>query len=113
MNSIKAEWIVAIVELASDEPLIEAAYVFGSRAKNKARADSDLDLAFIISGQNNDERFANWIFEKQRWQERLERSIAVDIDMECALSDDNVVMPAVLHHGIQIYPAQNAFHDIA
>lgn len=105
MSAIKQEWISAICDFAASEPLIEKIYIFGSRARNEAREDSDLDLGLFLTGQSHGEKMANWFFEKQRWHEILSKQIPVKLDLQCALSDDAVVMPAVLDHGILIYQA--------
>jgi predicted nucleotidyltransferase len=59
----------ALQKWASIHPTIDKLYVFGSRAKGTARADSDLDLAFDFTGV--DEPLAELIDNAARWKAEL------------------------------------------
>lgn len=104
MNPLPETWTAAIWQLGNSEPLIAQIWLFGSRAKRTNRNDSDLDLAFMVTGKTHGEAFANWCFEAETWEARLSAAIPVKLDLRCAFPDDDIVMPAVKSHGIKIYP---------
>lgn len=104
MNPLPEEWAAAIWQLGDNEPLIIHIWIFGSRAKQTHHADSDLDLAFMVAGKTVAESFANWAFEAESWETTLSEVIPVQLDLQCAFPDDEIVMPAVIEHGIRIYP---------
>jgi len=54
INKIIEEYVSAV---AKQTPGLIKAYVFGSFAKNIQGADSDIDIALIIDGLNDDDRF--------------------------------------------------------
>lgn len=98
-------WVDKIATWAASEPLIEAAYLFGSRVKGTHHVDSDLDVAVIVAGFDDGERLGNSIFEKPRWILELQSQLPVKLHLQCAMDDDVVVMPAVRDHGRLIYSA--------
>ncbi|WPL12666.1 nucleotidyltransferase domain-containing protein [Thiorhodovibrio litoralis] len=54
------------------EPLVKKAYVFGSRARDDYKDDSDLDIAVEIQPLLGDENLlATWIFEAEELKARL------------------------------------------
>ena len=110
MNPLPETWTDAICRLGDSEPLIKEIWVFGSRAKQTNRAKSDLDLAFIVAGRDNDEAFSNWCFEGQAWEARLAEHIPVKLHLQPTFSDDGIVMPAVRDHGVKIYPRKLGLH---
>jgi hypothetical protein len=105
---VEPSWIDEIAAWAAGEPLIEAAYLFGSRVKGTHRDDSDLDVAVIVAGADDGERLGNAIFEKPRWIATLQPQLPVTLHLQCAMDDDIVVMPAVREHGRMIYRAEVA-----
>jgi predicted nucleotidyltransferase len=104
MSALPEDWKTAIWQLGQSEPLISQIWVFGSRAKQTNHAQSDLDLAFFVAGENDGEAFGNWCFEAVGWQAKLALLIPVELHLHPAFSDDEIVMPAVIDHGIKIYP---------
>lgn len=102
---VERDWLDAIRAWALGEPLIEAAYVFGSRVKGTNRDDSDLDVAVFVAGADDGERLGNAIFEKPRWIATLQPQLPVTLHLQCAMDDDVVVMPAVRDHGRLVYKA--------
>ncbi|NNG59788.1 nucleotidyltransferase domain-containing protein [Sphingomonas paucimobilis] len=104
-DGVDAAWVERIATWAAGEPLIEAAYVFGSRVKGTYRDDSDLDVAVIVAGADEGERLGNAIFEKPRWIATLQPQLPVKLHLQCAMDDDIVVMPAVRDHGRLVYKA--------
>lgn len=106
-GAVDDTWIEAIRAWAAGEPLIEAAYVFGSRVKGTHADGSDLDVAVIVAGADDGERLGNAIFEKTRWAAELQPRLPVKLHLQCAMDDDVVVMPAVRDHGQLVYSARD------
>lgn len=52
---LRPHWSAAIGEWAGRQPLVIEIYAFGSRVKGGYRPDSDLDLAFVVDGQDDGE----------------------------------------------------------
>jgi predicted nucleotidyltransferase len=63
LDAILAEW-------AAKQPEILSLFVFGSRARGDARADSDLDLAFELDN-TREPQLAVLIATRARWQREL------------------------------------------
>ena len=103
MERISDNWIVAIQQWASNEPLVQEAYIFGSRARGVARPDSDLDIAIKLFGDTEEQRTENWIFEGERLTGNLVSQLPVTVDLEAIGEGDLVLQPAVLAHGILIF----------
>lgn len=104
-EAIDETWINVLRIWAASEPLIEAAYVFGSRVKGTHRTDSDLDVAVIVAGADDSERLGHDIFQVPRWTARLQPLLPITLHLQCAMDDDVVVMPAVRDHGRLVYSA--------
>lgn len=107
-QGVHPDWPAVICAWAASEPLIEAAYLFGSRVKGTDRDDSDLDVAVIVGGADEGERLGNAICEKPRWIANMQPQLTVKLHLQCAMEDDLVVMPAVRDHGRLIYQAYSA-----
>ena len=105
MNPLPETWTDAICRLGHSEALIREIWIFGSRTKQTNHAQSDIDLAFIVDGKDNEEAFGNWCFEREAWQAKLAAHIPVKLHLQPTFSDDGIVMPAVLDHGIRLYPS--------
>jgi predicted nucleotidyltransferase len=90
-----------VAEWAASEPLVEAAYLFGSRAKGFNRPDSDLDVALKVSG--DDEGFTNWISEASGLRKSLGNLLPVPVDLQMMHSLDAKVTPAVREHGTLVF----------
>lgn len=111
---IEEEWVEVICRWAKSEPLITTVYLFGSRVKARHGADSDLDVAVVLAGQDDDEflivpgeddneLLGNWITKKAEWVTALQRELPVKLDLQLASHDDVIVMPAIKDHGIVIF----------
>lgn len=82
---------------ASDEPLVREAYIFGSRARQTNRPDSDLDVAVKVVAQPGDGReYACWMFEGEQLTSRLQARLPVKLQLEWY---DPIETPHV-HRGI-------------
>ena len=103
MEQISDTWIVAIQQWAGNKPFVQEAYIFGSRAKGVARPESDLDIAIKLSGETEDKRTENWMFEAERLTKGLVSQLPVTVDLQAIGEGDLVVRPAVLEHGIVIF----------
>jgi predicted nucleotidyltransferase len=47
IQGLSAQEFKIVLEVLSREPLLERAYVFGSRAKGNYKVNSDVDLALV------------------------------------------------------------------
>ena len=103
MEQISDTWIAAIQQWASNESLVQEAYIYGSRAKGVARPDSDLDIAIRLSGDTEEQRTENWIFEGEQLTSGLDSLLPITVHLEAIGEGDLVVQPAVLEHGILIF----------
>lgn len=83
-EAIKArltDWCVA-------NPFILRAYIFGSRARNDFTAESDLDIALVISPMPTDSNsLGTWIDKSKAWKAELEALLPFKIDLH-QLDDD-------------------------
>ena len=102
-DAVPAAWRFLIREWAARQPRVAAIYVFGSRAKLKHHADSDIDLAVIMDGCSVGEQSANWMFRHDDALSSGELMLPVRVDMWPALESDEKVMPAVREHGRLLY----------
>ena len=65
-----------IIKWVETEPLVKAAYVFGSRARDDFRSDSDLDIAVELNKPPGDEELlATWVCEGDDMQIRVNEAI--------------------------------------
>jgi predicted nucleotidyltransferase len=103
IEQLPAEWREVVHRWAEREPLIVAAFAFGSRAKGVARPDSDLDLAVVVAGADEGERDCNWICEAGGWKNALQSLLPVEVDLWSIGDNDERVRPAVEEHGIQLF----------
>jgi predicted nucleotidyltransferase len=103
MKGLKPEWLAAIVTWAREEPRVAAVFLFGSRARGGYRADSDLDLAVVLTEDENDTASGYAIFAGNRMRVAIAQAIPVSIHLHFAFSEDEVVWPAVQDHGHLLY----------
>lgn len=68
-------------------PQVSRVWLFGSRAKNAHREDSDIDLAIELDGTllRGEDPFTYWMFEKKRLLLPLEALIEGRIDFQLYL----------------------------
>jgi len=68
---------------ATGQPLVSAAYLYGSRVKGTHRVDSDLDVAIEIEPERGDSSAkATWICEKQWLTNSLQSLLPMELHLE-------------------------------
>lgn len=95
--------LTAITEWADACPEIAEVWLFGSRAKDTSRDDSDIDLAVITVGDTVGERLAVYICEAEGWRKRLKLSRETHLHQYDPEFNDRKVGPGVERDGIRIY----------
>lgn len=72
-----------VADWAASEPLVERAWVYGSRVRGGARPDSDLDVAIQLRSRSGDSSaLATWMFEAEGLRERLQKLLQMPIHLE-------------------------------
>lgn len=79
-------------------------YIYGSRARNDFRADSDLDIAISIEANSIDEN-ALLIFmdNSEKWKKELETLIPLEVHLELYNENTNIIKKALEHSSRHIY----------
>lgn len=68
---------------AQNETLVRKAYIFGSRARDDYREDSDIDVAVEINKLPGDENsLATWVFESEKLQKDLSELLPYKLQLE-------------------------------
>ncbi len=85
MNSSEAQEILA--EWAKAKPLVGKLFIFGSRARDDYRPDSDIDIAIVLDmsaadGVDDSGGLATWMFETDGWENELEALLPFKVDLE-------------------------------
>lgn len=105
MSSAKKQRLLEDIEKAAtdvleNEPLIEAAYLFGSHAKGKARLNSDIDIAVLFK---EDIRDSQRIDTQQELFRRLFHALdRSDIDIVCLNRASLLLRHRAIREGIVI-----------
>ena len=103
-DGLPSGWRDRVSGWAITKERIHELYLFGSRAKGDFAEESDVDLAYVLTGEGPGEVLAYSICECGGWQSELERTIGVTVDLQMASPhEDAVVWPAVREHGQLIY----------
>jgi predicted nucleotidyltransferase len=103
MKGVEPTWLASIVQWARADSRVAAVFLFGSRAKGTHRPDSDLDLAVVLTGDEDDSALGYSICKGDEMQARLAAVIPVSVHVNFPLEGDTVVWPAVQEHGQLIY----------
>ena len=80
---MKAEWFAYIECWALNNANVREIWLFGSRAEDRARPDSDIDLAITLmppSG-NHDWALGNYVAKGDEWQRELIAALKWDVDL--------------------------------
>ncbi|MGX6647517.1 nucleotidyltransferase family protein [Maricaulaceae bacterium MS644] len=88
---------------ASNEPEIIRLWIFGSRAKGCHCEESDLDVAVEVGASEHASAEGIFPFRKRRWANDLCDLTGLEIDLWLVCDDDQIVLPAVLDHGLLVY----------
>jgi predicted nucleotidyltransferase len=97
------EWLERLVLWAHVHDRIDKLFVFGSRARGDHRPDSDLDVAVLLTGEEDGERLGYWICMAERWRAQL-ADLPVKVDLQYADPEtDERVWPGVQRDGRLIY----------
>ena len=102
MRVIEQRWRQSIVEWAEHIPKIKHVYVVGSRAKGKARYDSDLDVAIELIDRAN---LGDWVSLSDQWKDELQSKLDVRLHLSRGserLGNPTVAL-AVKKHGLLVY----------
>lgn len=85
---------------AQSKPEIMELWIFGSVVKGKSNPN-DLDLCII------DNTFSigyDGSIPLDDWQIEISNILQLPVDLQIGFHNDNIVWPAVLDHGLKIYP---------
>ncbi len=84
---------------AAKHPEIGSVFLYGSRARDEARPDSDIDLAVEMP-------WTTWFNWHNKFKSDPDLNLGAPIHLECLDEDlgSEVVGPAVKKEGIRLYP---------
>lgn len=101
-----AETLVKVIaDWAKNERLIKRVYIFGSRARNDFKEDSDLDVAVVINKRTGDENvLTTWMCEHRGLESRLDSHIPYKLQLELLDGTNTpVVLKGVTKSHILVY----------
>ena len=97
-------WRDLAAKWAAGKERIHELHLFGSRAKGGFVEESDVDLAYVLTGSDPGEVLAYSICECGGWEAELQALTGFRVQLEMAdRAGDTVVWPAVRDHGQLIY----------
>lgn len=72
-----------VASWAVSEPVVEKAYLFGSRVRGNNRCDSDLDVAIELTPRRGDsDPLTTWIAEATRLRSSISSRIPLTVDLQ-------------------------------
>ncbi|WP_175757666.1 nucleotidyltransferase family protein [Burkholderia cepacia] len=86
---------IAIARWAITKPIIRKVFIFGSRARDDFREDSDLDIAIEIDGVNGN-ALATWMFDTKPWHAEISALVPFEIDLEFFDEDETPIIKAAI-----------------
>jgi predicted nucleotidyltransferase len=99
------EWMSSLLEYLAAQPDVVAAYVFGSVAQGRARPQSDVDIAVLLSADLDEEtRFDRRL--RLGWE--VERLIGRQTDLVVLNDAPPLLQHQVLKHGRLIFERDRA-----
>lgn len=103
-DGLTSGWRERAAAWAAGKERVLELHLFGSRAKGDHVEESDVDLAYVLTGSDPGEVLAYSMFECGDWAGELEALIDAPVHLELAdPMTDIVVWPAVREHGQLIY----------
>lgn len=104
-----------VASWAKSQPIVEKAYLFGSRAKGNAKCDSDLDVAIELTPRRGDSGpLATWIAEAAHLRTSISSHIPLTVDLQWhGDAIDTPVVHAGLAGGSRIVYERSAQPDAA
>jgi predicted nucleotidyltransferase len=79
----------AIQKWAAATPQVLEVRLFGSRAKGRARADSDVDLAVTVGGSKGATVPGNYVALANLWENHLRQATGLDVHIKQYNSTDS------------------------
>lgn len=102
---MKVELLKEIIKKwAESEPLIKEVYIFGSRARNDYRENSDIDIAVKIENRPNDDSpLATWLYEGNNLKNRLSKLLPYELQLEYLDNKTKTVLSGIKESSILVY----------
>jgi predicted nucleotidyltransferase len=103
---LSAEQVTTIRQWAESTPQIGEVWLYGSRAKGAARADSDVDLAVVIASTEQrvgDYSSGVYMSYRREWQQRLVELLGLPAHVELKDGETDVTAWAE-EQGVRLYP---------
>jgi len=81
---MRPEWVAGIRAWAAANPNLAEIWLFGSRAKNRARSDSDVDLGLVLqlAEGSHDWALGNYLAVGNGWRQDLEAIVGRHVSLE-------------------------------
>jgi predicted nucleotidyltransferase len=97
---LEPERIIALRSWAANNNTIREFWLFGSRAKDTAKPDSDFDLAIYLMPEtdNTNWTFAKFVEYQGLWKKQLERIVARPISL-CVIEPGEELFDEVMTTG--------------
>ena len=100
---------IIVGQWAAENALVRKVYIFGSRARDDFRADSDLDIAIQVNQAPQDgSEYSTWFYFSQELKESLQLLLPYTLQLEWY---DPIGTPTVhlgiLESSILVYEQQN------
>ena len=103
-DSLPTGWRDRVRLWASGKERIHELHLFGSRAKGEFTEVSDVDIAYLLTGNEPGERLAYSICECGSWEAELSEAVGAPVDLQFTdTQDDLQVWNWVREHGQLIY----------
>lgn len=97
-------WRQRVTIWSSAKGRIRELYLFGSRAKGDFEEHSDVDIAYLITGDEPGEKLAYSICECSGWEAELSEMLGATVDLQFTDTEDDLrVWGWVQDHGQLLY----------
>lgn len=97
-------WRQRVALWAAGKERVHEIHLFGSRAKGGHHAGSDVDIAYLLTGDEPGEKLAYSIFECNGWEAELREALGLPVDLQFTDDAGNLkVWSWVCEHGQLIY----------